>query len=973
NSTNQNYAFYVNSELGGLPDTGGNTTTTVPDIATPVEGKTYAYFEAPSSWNGVKAWAWSGEGENIVNLTGSEWPGTGDMTKVGENNGNNVWLWTADSSVNPSSILFNGNDGADQTADFTFTNGGYYTQNGLIGTVSGGGGSTGGDVQDGEVTIYVDTKAHIYAWAGEGDTYQELTPTWPGTELSQTKTIDGKTWYYITFNKKPVNVVLNSGLDAAQSGDFKGLSEDTFFEYDLTTGNATIVNGQGGQGTGSGLPECATFVEGKTFVYFEAPSTWASDVKVWAWNASGNLTGDTWPGTGDMTKVGTNGSNNVYRWEAESSVVPTGLLFNCNSGNTQTGDFTFTNGGYYTVDGLKATVTNGQGGQGTGGDELPECATYVDGKTFAYFEAPNTWASDVKAWAWNEGGNLTGDTWPGTGDMTKVGTNNGNDVYRWEAESTVVPTGILFNCNNGGTQTGDFTFTNGGYYTINGLKATVTKTGGGDTPEPGKTITVYVKSQAGANIYAWTGADDSFRELTAQWPGDALSATKVVNDVTWYYKEFNAESVNLVLNSGLDQAQSENIEGLTQDTFIEYDINTGVAKVVDGTSSGDTPAGKVTVYVSSTDPATNIYAWDSDGELTAAWPGDALTATKTVDGKSWYYKEFNKATVNVVINNNAGATQSADFANITSDIYIVYNPATGEGTDVTSTIGQGGGETGIQDGEVTVYVETNDENPHIYAWVGEGTAFAEMTAAWPGTALTQTKVVDNRTWYYMTFNKYPLNVVLNCGDDATKTADITGITKDIYLVYDASQNKATDVTDNINKGEGNQDGIIPACATYVEGKTFAYFEAPAVWTTPVNVWAWTIYDNFNGEWPGTAMTKVGKAANGNDVYQWIYDGSFTFLPEQILFDTVNANNETEQTDNFDFTNGGYYTMAGLLGVVTKNDTVPGDVNGDGVVSGADVTALYNMLLDGAAGNGDVNGDGVVSGADVTALYNILLN
>ncbi|MBP5561822.1 MAG: hypothetical protein J6X70_08515 [Muribaculaceae bacterium] len=53
----------------------------------------------------------------------------------------------------------------------------------------------------------------------------------------------------------------------------------------------------------------------------------------------------------------------------------------------------------------------------------------------------------------------------------------------------------------------------------------------------------------------------------------------------------------------------------------------------------------------------------------------------------------------------------------------------------------------------------------------------------------------------------------------------------------------------------------------------------------------------------------------------------------------------------------------------------GDVKGDGVVSGADVTALYNVLLDGAeaAGDADVNGDGVVNGSDVTALYNILLN
>ena len=53
----------------------------------------------------------------------------------------------------------------------------------------------------------------------------------------------------------------------------------------------------------------------------------------------------------------------------------------------------------------------------------------------------------------------------------------------------------------------------------------------------------------------------------------------------------------------------------------------------------------------------------------------------------------------------------------------------------------------------------------------------------------------------------------------------------------------------------------------------------------------------------------------------------------------------------------------------------GDVNGDGIVSGADVTALYGYLLDGktVAGNPDVSGEGIVSGADVTALYNILLN
>ena len=52
----------------------------------------------------------------------------------------------------------------------------------------------------------------------------------------------------------------------------------------------------------------------------------------------------------------------------------------------------------------------------------------------------------------------------------------------------------------------------------------------------------------------------------------------------------------------------------------------------------------------------------------------------------------------------------------------------------------------------------------------------------------------------------------------------------------------------------------------------------------------------------------------------------------------------------------------------------GDVNGDGVVSGSDVSALYNVLLNNTEvmGEPDVNSDGIVNGTDITLLYNILL-
>ena len=55
--------------------------------------------------------------------------------------------------------------------------------------------------------------------------------------------------------------------------------------------------------------------------------------------------------------------------------------------------------------------------------------------------------------------------------------------------------------------------------------------------------------------------------------------------------------------------------------------------------------------------------------------------------------------------------------------------------------------------------------------------------------------------------------------------------------------------------------------------------------------------------------------------------------------------------------------------------VDGDVNGDGVVTAADVTAIYNYLLSGDASqlvNGDQNADGQITAADVTAVYTYLL-
>ena len=66
----------------------------------------------------------------------------------------------------------------------------------------------------------------------------------------------------------------------------------------------------------------------------------------------------------------------------------------------------------------------------------------------------------------------------------------------------------------------------------------------------------------------------------------------------------------------------------------------------------------------------------------------------------------------------------------------------------------------------------------------------------------------------------------------------------------------------------------------------------------------------------------------------------------------------------------------FLNIVEMEATSQGDVNGDGAVSIADVTALVSIILGknlpANQGVADINGDGSVTIADVTALVNIIL-
>ena len=71
----------------------------------------------------------------------------------------------------------------------------------------------------------------------------------------------------------------------------------------------------------------------------------------------------------------------------------------------------------------------------------------------------------------------------------------------------------------------------------------------------------------------------------------------------------------------------------------------------------------------------------------------------------------------------------------------------------------------------------------------------------------------------------------------------------------------------------------------------------------------------------------------------------------------------------------FLILAVLLSFGTMKAAVFGDVNGDGIVTAADITAIYDLLLgsnNSSNINADVNGDNVVTAADITFFYDILL-
>ena len=191
------------------------------------------------------------------------------------------------------------------------------------------------------ITIYVNSSSssyYMYAWDTSNS---DLTDSWPGTQFSSmsTTTVDGVTYYYMTFDADELNVIFCTGAPSSsnnyqQTGDITGITEDMYFNYCGGTTYTTV----------SSSSTTTSFT-----IYVNSSS---SDYYLYAWSGSDYFTG-TWPGVRFSSMGTTTVNGTTYYYYTFYGFSSVSLIFNNGSSGTgnQTETITVTEDTYFTYSG----------------------------------------------------------------------------------------------------------------------------------------------------------------------------------------------------------------------------------------------------------------------------------------------------------------------------------------------------------------------------------------------------------------------------------------------------------------------------------------------------------------------------------------------------------------------------------------------------------------------------------------------
>ncbi len=237
--------------------------------------------------------------------------------------------------------------------------------------------------------------------------------------------------------------------------------------------------------------------------------------------------------------------------------------------------------------------TDYQHGTSTGGGSTEEPENPVElsmkeGEQAVFFESPEDWGKNIKAWVWNDNANFTGGTWPGE-SMTYLG----NNIWKWNYTGSDKITGhVIFNNGSSSKQTADLDWVNGGYYNAGGYVKTIEGAGEiPDKPETETTWTVYFKdneSSAWNPVYVYIWDDANKKEYIGGWPGTMMTQG---SDGKWSYTfttTGNISSPMVIFNNGNSGVGTNQTADLTLTNNSKYNRNGIITEItpVPGTVTG---------------------------------------------------------------------------------------------------------------------------------------------------------------------------------------------------------------------------------------------------------------------------------------------------------------------------------------------------------------------------------------------------
>ncbi len=283
-------------------------------------------------------WAWDGDN----NYTGGNWDTKPAMELQGLNEatGRLVYKWTCTEPGMPTKLLFVTSN--KQTADFSFVNHGYYTEEGL-------------SYHLGTNTVYFDnavsqwSDVYYYAWDKAGKCKTE----WPGEKIDAT---NAQGLYEVTLDGKYTSIIFNNP-------DATGVKQ---------TADLAVVDGE-------------TYRLEANTVYFDNTNSRWSKVYYYTYTDD-EVQKSRWPGE----EIASPNAQGLY--EVTLPTIYTKIIFNSGSENgivgfNQTGNLTVTDGQTYSLDVPTYTVAGSaalMGGNGWDPTDTGNDMTVGDDGTYCY-------------------------------------------------------------------------------------------------------------------------------------------------------------------------------------------------------------------------------------------------------------------------------------------------------------------------------------------------------------------------------------------------------------------------------------------------------------------------------------------------------------------------------------------------------------------------------------------------------------